>query len=101
MLYSHHIKVVISHSHWIVLSDMIRLSKFQLPNPHGRYCELSVSSSIRSEVKLVLEELEVRTVDFVQLCQLLVRELGEVLDPGFGCERPPMPETDICSEVAQ
>ena len=73
------------------LSDVCRVLR-------GRYYfyQSNESASIRTEVKLVLEELEVRPVDFVQLRQLLVRELGEVLDPGFRGERPPMSGTVNC-----
>ena len=81
------------------LSDIIRLHIQPL---RGRYFyQSNESASIRTEVKLVLEELEVRPVDFVQLRQLLVRELGEVLDPGFRGERPPMSGTVLiaCSDV--
>ena len=50
------------------------------------------SASICTYFELVLEELEVRPVDLVELRQLVVRELGKVLDPALRGERSPMPE---------
>ena len=50
------------------------------------------SASIRTYFEFVLKELKVRPVDLVELRQLLVRELGKVLDPALRGEWPTMPE---------